>query len=443
METILKRWMVVGASFTGLSLLMLSAVFRWSEVPMATAGDPASVVMVEPSIALLYKLGCQVFVVLGFLIAGSRISRGNTVAAVTACWLVLLLFYPYAVTVWHPRLSSQAAWLQIQYHNLVGEGNAGELAMAAEFAQERLKTHVYSVDAPPRFCVFAVPHGYPSEFEMGHLSDLTDWLGYTEAFCQFSRVGWYLALFGTLSILVSSCLAGRPDLRRMGLVIRVIFFVGGAGVLGALGLSFAAGWHVRDAEKCARRGDCDQALHQLDRAQDLLPILEQDTYFVVQRGCLFEQLGQPDRLEARLYRATIFERDGRLAESLARYRAVLRDAPLDSPCEREACRGILRDAIHAMNSGDLERAANELREVLETDPASIEAIYLLQLACLRTGKHGEVVALNKQLDEICRRFQHPCADAVRSASQQNTYMSALDRDDLRSAVEAYQKAKVP
>jgi tetratricopeptide (TPR) repeat protein len=291
--------------------------------------------------------------------------------------------------------------------------------------------------------VLELPESYPSDFEMGKLTVLCDWLGYTEAFCQFSRRGWFLALLGAFSILVSSCIAERPDQRRVTHVIRVVIVTGGAAAAIAWTLPFCAGWHVRCAETCVRQGQYENALIQLDRAEQLLPILRYDTYLIVQRGCLYDQIGQSYRPEAVLYRATIREREGRLIEANKLYRALMRDAAPDSPCRREACRAILRDAIHALNSGAVEPAMAELHEVLQADPTNIKAIYALQLACVRSGKRDEVVNLAARLEVICARYQHPIKDTVRSASHHNNFVSALDQDDLTSAVEAYQKAQAP
>ena len=115
--------------------------------------------MVEPSITPYFKLGCQIIVLLGFLIIDRRISKGKTVATLTACWLVVLLLYPYAVTVWHPRLSNQAAWLQMQHENLTRLG--GDIGTGSEFAGAPLKGQVYPVDPPNRFAVFNLPQCLP------------------------------------------------------------------------------------------------------------------------------------------------------------------------------------------------------------------------------------------------------------------------------------------
>jgi tetratricopeptide (TPR) repeat protein len=154
-------------------------------------------------------------------------------------------------------------------------------------------------------------------------------------------------------------------------------------------------------------------------------------------------LGLSERPEARLYRAAIYERDGRYDEANVAYRTLIRGSAPNSPCRREASLAILREAIHAINSGMVGPAMDDLREVLEADPTNFKAIYVMQLACLRCGKRDEVIGLGKQLDAICQRFQHPVMDAVRSAGQQNNFVSALDRDDLTSAIEAYQKAQSP
>jgi tetratricopeptide (TPR) repeat protein len=278
---------------------------------------------------------------------------------------------------------------------------------------------------------------------MGRLTDLCDWLGYTEAYCQFSRLGWYLALLGAFSVLVSSCIAERPDQRRIGHVVRVVFFVAAAAAAFIWTISFWAAWHVRNAEACVRQARYDDALEQLERAQQLLPILHYDANLIAQRGCLYEEIGQSDRLEARLYRASTYERENRLIEANALYLALLGETAPNSPCQREACRAVLRDAIHALNSGSVGRAMEELHMVLQADPTSIKAIYVLQLACVRTGKRDELLELGGRLETVCLRFQHPLKDAVRSAGHHNNFVSALDRDDLTSAIEAHQKAHLP
>jgi tetratricopeptide (TPR) repeat protein len=436
-----KRSMIIVTAFGGLILLTASAFVPWTQVPMASPVKPYAMVLAEPSITIYYKLGCQIIVMIAFLVLDRRVSRGHAVATVAACWLVALLMYPYFVTVWEPRLSAEAAWLELQHENLTWTG--GDIGTGSEFTSAPLKSPIYPVDPPNRFAVFNLPHSYPSEFEMGKLSDLSDWFGFTEAFCQFSRIGWFLALFGTLGVLGASCIAEHSERRRIGYAIRVVFFVGGSAAAIAWSLAFRAGWHVRSAETAVRQGQFEEALKQLDDAESALPVLRHDTYLIAQRGCLYNLTGQSDRLEAHLYRATMHEREGRLPEANQLYRTVLRDAPADDPCRREACRAVLRDAIHALNSGSIEPAIEQLREVLAVEPANIKAIYVLQLACVRSGRTNEMHRLVDQLEFVYGCFQHPLKDTVRCASYHNGFVSALEQDDLTAAIEARRKSQSP
>ncbi len=436
-----KRSMIVVAAFGGLILLTASALVPWTEVPTASPLKPYAIVLAEPSITPYYKLGCQIIVIIAFLMIDRRVSRGHAIATASACWLAVLLMYPYFITVWEPRLSAEAAWLQLQHQNLTSTG--GDIGTGSEFANAPMKGPIYPVDPPNHVAVFNVPHSYLSEFELGTLSDLCDWLGYTEAYCQFSRVGWFLALIGTLGVLAAACIAEHSERRRIGNAIRVVFFLSAAAAAVAWSLAYRAGWHVRSAETDVRHGQFEEALQHLDAAQSLAPVLRHDTYMIAQRGCLYNLSGRTDRLEAQLYLAAIHEREGRLTEANELYRTVLRDAPAEDPCRREACRAVLRNAIHALNSGSVEPAIQQLREVLAVEPANIKAIYVLQLACIRSGKRDETDRLIDQLEFVYGRFQHPVKDTVRCASYHNGFVSALEQDDLRAAIEARRKSQSP
>jgi tetratricopeptide (TPR) repeat protein len=285
--------------------------------------------------------------------------------------------------------------------------------------------------------------GWPWDLDLSNLGDFLDWLGYTEAFCQFCRKGWFLAMFGTVSLIVAACVMDRSlQRRRIVQSIRLMATVGLAGTIVAWSLPLVTGVVILQAQKALQAGRVELAMTRLETAARLMPVLRHDTSFIAQIGKLGYLLGS-DRVETQLYKATLMEGEGRFFESNQLYRMVIRDEPVGAPAHREACRALLRDAIDSLNAGRIGAAENELRDVLADEPTNLKAIYTLQLVYLRSGRADEIEPLSERFDRIYSFFQTPVKDAVLSFSHSTDLAAALDDNDPAAARRAFRRTIKP
>jgi tetratricopeptide (TPR) repeat protein len=306
-----------------------------------------------------------------------------------------------------------------------------------------MKARIYPVDPPRTLTIFRVPSTSLWESRMFEVSDLLDWLGYTEAFCQFSKKGWFVALFATAAVLIATCVTDR-NLQRVRILrsLRLMAAIGLVGALIAWILPLAAGMKVAEAETFVRSGNYDRAIDRLEAASRIMPVLRHDTSFVSERGKLGFLIGE-NGPETKLYIASRFESEGRYVEADSVYRSVILDNPSGTPSRREACRALLRDAVHALNSGRIDAAKAQLQEVLAAEATNLKANYTLQLVYLRSGEHLELDNLVSRIHKVYSFFQTPVKDAALSAFYSNSMAAALMADEPAMARNAYRKAVQP
>jgi tetratricopeptide (TPR) repeat protein len=441
-----KRLVIACVILGSLGLLGLSSRKPWWRVPdgfgLAAPDGTLKATTEEPPVARFYKKGC--LAVAGSLAVLGLIGRaeGRTVRRIITSALTATLLFPYLVTVWQPGPSARAAWLEMQHVNLTWLG--GDIYMSGEFLDTPLKAGVYVVDTPRRVQIFDLPLTSPWDLDLNRLSDLLEWLGFTEPFCEFIGKGWILALLGLSGLLTAACVADRAVHRdRITHVARlaVAQLIPAAAV--AWLLPFAAGHQINAAQTLARQGDYAGALGTLEGAGEILPIVREDTYYVAQVGLLSHLLGDGERPESLLYRANLLERASRYAEAADGYGRVLANAPADSACAREASRALLRCAIHDLNSGQVERAIDALSAVLDREPCNLKANFTLQLAFLRSGRGDELTRLVDEMRAVYAWFQTPGKKPVLSFAHHNLFVAALDAGRPDEALRQYRRSQRP
>jgi tetratricopeptide (TPR) repeat protein len=434
----MRRLILVGV-WGGIAALCAAAMMPWMQVPLGF--DAGKLTTTAPAALSIYRIGCLLVGVTAAVVVATFGLRGDAVRRMATLWLVAVLLFPYFAITWDPRLASQASWLQMQHENLTWLG--GDIYTGSEFAEAHARYSVYPVDPPRRMTIFRVPSTPPWGLDVASVGDLLEWLGYTETFCQFCRAGWFLALFGTATILAAACVIDRTKQRRR--VIRSIRLMALVAVMGAAvawTLPLVAGWRIAGAEESARAGDYDAALRQLESASALMPVLRHDTCIVAQTGKLDFLLGR-QTAEAELYFATRLEAEGRFAEAADRYRSLMHEGVVGSPVRRESCRALLRSAIHDLNSGRTDTAERDLREVLIVEPTNLKANYTLQLACVRAGRREELAELVDRFARIYSAFQALSKDSALSFAHSNRMAASLDADEASIARSAYRKSVHP
>jgi tetratricopeptide (TPR) repeat protein len=438
MHCLVSRAMAVVAAL----LLIVALVKPWMEVPVDIVerpGDEVRCITSRPRSAIPFRITCFGFaLIMGVGHAWHR-RTSDRKAMLAASFFSTLLFFPYVVMAWEPPLSAKANWLQMQHENLVWLG--GDLCTNLEFAHKSWKDMVYLVDTPRQINVIRMPSSGLGVFQFGRLMTWFEMLGYSNRFCEFVRMGWITALFGTSFLIMSECLPGGRLCRRRAIraaVAGTITFA--VGIVAATTPVVLASLELDRSRSAVARGLYDDADRFLHRAIALLPAFREDTFYIAQLGLLDFRRGR-NTLEARLFTANLQERQGRYAEAILVYEQLIKESRSGSAVRREAVRAVLRAGIHALNGQRHALACTWLEQVIEEEPCNVKANYALQLAYLRTGRRRDVERMVRRIVAIYQTFQMPTKSIVLSSSYENAMFSALREHDLAAAYEYALKAK--
>ena len=424
----MPRFLALGTGILGGTLLLLAAFLPWFRVPMADA--TGGLAGVEPHVTFVLKV-LGLFVAGGSALIWRRTRCRASVARGLTLLFVALLFFPYLVMVWSPREAAQASWLQTQHESLAWLGGDifGEQESKGRAGKSEVRMTLIEVTGE----AIRLPRA-ASTAQVSWLPELLECFGYSNRFCQFANRGWFLALGGTLLVLVALCRA-REGFQFS--VFRTITRSGlaglGIGVAVALTPIFIAGALVARSRTAAQQGDPAAAWRWLHRAALVLPALRQDADLLARRGLLENSLGMPTAAAA-LHRATVLDRQGFAARAQTDFVALLADAPPGSAVQRAAGCALLRSGIQALNSGQTEVAAALLDSVLAVDPSNVKALYALQLACLRAPRPDRLPALVARTDAAYRFFSTRTKAPVVAAAYENAALAAQGRGQTDEAL---------
>ena len=439
----MNRLLLWGTTAIGLLCLVYSVRSVWFALPVSlnNEADVVTAQTIQPWVTHWFQAGALAVsvVISGFWLF--RPGRRFTDISLLSLWFVLLLTYPCFVIVHDSEISGRAAWLQAQHENLTWLG--GDLSVSEEYKNANWKSRLYIVDTPRRVSLLQLPTWQPTQFGLDRLPDLLDWLGLTNTFCQFVQTGWLVAMFGTACLLLASCFSdGVMQLSRLRHAGLAVFLATTFICPVAWSCPFRAGSHITEARELTARGQYSAALEHIERAAQIMPVLREDTDYIAQVGLLEHRLQRPTDT-ASLFVANLLEREGFTERALEQYELLALDSERPSALRREACRGMLRSAVNTLNSGSISDGMDQLRRVLTVEPCSLKANYVLQLACLHSGRRQELSPLVDRIYAIYACFRFPNKKVVLAASHQNEFFTAVQADDLGQAMESSVLMKHP
>ena len=430
----------VGAS--GVLLLFASLTLPWFQEPDSKPGDGSVIVAREAPATLAFSILCLVALTVLLRLLSSKKRRRQAAAKVAAALLASLLFYPHAVMIWCPATSARATALLDQHLSL--SSSAGDTFISDENKTTGWKDRVYVADLLQKAAVVRTPSWSPDAVPFGRPHDLFEWFGYSNAFCFFVAPGWALALLGSLLLLIGLCRAPR------GLDLSCAAGAGRVGVacFAALGLLFllpaaVCAFQVERARGAAEQGLLSLSLARLQQAARLLPVISRNGDYVQQVGNLESRLGM-QTAEAELHRATILQRQGEFDAADTLFLSLL--APAGSAGDaihEEAARGLLRQGIRSLNSGEVASAIVALETVLRAEPTNLKASYALELAYLRASRFEAVAPLAARMRKIYHYMGTLTKVPVLGANDENLAMAAFLKGDAVAAHVAWQKLGDP
>ena len=287
-------------------LLSSSLLFPWLRVPngVTQAAGKYTVGFIEPISTLAFK--GVVLSVLLFLCALTRRQRRLSTPSprINPCcvggvvlFMAIVILYPALTMQRCAGVAAHASWLEAQNYSLVQPD--ADAFNAQEYFYESGQPAVGLKEVLPRsFNSMPAPILYSfSDLHLARIEDCVNWLGLSQAFCEFVRRGWFCGIFGSFLLAASfahSRNTGSASLSaRRGYPVFRLISIAGAGFLYLLCLSpvVIAGRELAKAQRATLEGNYHQALDHLDAAKRWLPAFAYDTDLICQSGWLERKLG--------------------------------------------------------------------------------------------------------------------------------------------------------
>jgi hypothetical protein len=342
-------------------LMAASLALPWFEVPLAS-GNFAAVLCFKG-----LSLGALAALLLGARMRGDRRARG---ARLMTGFLIGLLYFPYAVTIWSPEVAGRARWLQVQHDSLTSP--SGDLYLAQEDKDTFWRQRIGAVNRPLDTAIVRFPDWGAQAFRWGRLGEVTQWFGMTGWFAGFVCKGWVCALAGGALVLLACLRESREGPLRAGLrTLREGGALLAAASVLALLPPLAAIAALAQAERAVHHARPVEGLAALVRAQRWMPALREDPRLLAQIGSLETQLGV-DSASARFWQATQLENRGFDLQARATWLDGLADPRSSTVLARECGRALLRQGINALNNGELSLATGLLEAVLAADQCNLK-----------------------------------------------------------------------
>ena len=429
-------------TLVGYAAVLFSSQRPWFSVPTAVDGNMNRVIEFvanEPRCTHAFQF--MMVVGISVLTLSSLKSREwNLVSNLTTCsMLATVLAYPYFVMTYSPSLTADAIWLQMQHDNLIWLG--GDINLSAEVGNAFWGNKIYSVDIPRQIKIAPIPTNHLRELGIHHLSDVLNWFGYSDAFCQFSKRGWSMAACGW-SMLIAGTLVAKSEVQFSRVGYSIVTLILALASFGAYVVSvpFIVAGHIENAATLTRQRDYAAAIQSLELACQRMPALEHDTHWIAQRGSLECKLGRINS-HAQLFRAIELERGGKYDAAYEQLLSLIDSG--DTAIAREAIRAVQRFAIQDFNSGNALSAAERLNIVLVKQPCNLKAIYLSQLCFLRQGRSLQVEAMSKWLDKAARHLSFNSKKILSATVHKYDAISSSQKNDAAAAWHSIRQAKNP
>lgn len=432
-----------GFFFAGLALLVLSLTHTWIEVPefLQQTREGYSVITREADSTIFFQILIALSLTVGTCGYALRILANKQLIQIMSILLACLCFFPASIMHVSPDLASLAGWIERQHDNLTWLG--GDIYTAQEEAFFDFRQNLYIVDPPAQSGIVSIPHSIPYLMQFSLISEFASWLGYSDAFTLFVSSGWIFALTGAL--LLSFTMIRRTwnfDLMLFRVFVKyfAITFLSLL-IVSAIPIAVAA-HHISRSNQALNRHDYAASYRHLNTACRILPVLAEESIIISQRSLLAKSMNL-DNPETHHYQAIVLEQEGfkNAAEQL--FNEIMADPKSTESLRREARRGLLRQAIHRINSQQFERAYILLRRLMLQEPCALKANYALQFTCLQTGRYQEVAKLDRMLTATYSKIHALNKKALLSFSHKNNALAQYLAGDLDEALDFHQRSIHP
>lgn len=422
----------------GFAAVLCSAFTSWFSVPTVVSLN-GQLLAEEPPASWAYRTASLCVCVATLLVFFRKSPWKPRMVRIYLFWVVCLLLFPYFLTVWSADAAGRASWLQNQHESLTT--GTGDSYISQQNMGSLLRHRVNVVNLPIETQVVELPDWKPEGFSWSRMLGMAEWFGLSDWFASFFRIGWPLALFGSVAILLALSREEGPErgrtAQRLLLQGSGIFL---AAIIVALGPVVVGRNCLLAAKRCAQMGEYASARRLMRWAARCLPVITQDGDYLVQVGLLADALGLPDS-EAICYRARLAEDAGFYFQARTMYLEGLSSDRNQPALIREDAKGVLRHAANAMNAGEVDSATVLLEQVLAADPTNLKANYSLQLAYLRSGNVVGLRALRQRMTNVYAFFNTPLKDPVLANAAENQAIGELLGGDPPAALKAWVESR--
>jgi tetratricopeptide (TPR) repeat protein len=440
--------------------LFIGATSTWFAIPLRDYAFRTNNFALTPT---RFQLPCQIligsFVVILLICRPLRSSIYGRSATAQLSLLVVLVF-PYLVMIWDTECSIRASYLshQLIYLNqqistefnqlqidwmksvrlvpLVWDGETAPLLQIplrpfqVRFIEAVLGSKLYSLNEYPTA---------PMQLSLGE--SYLYGLGYNDIFLRLAKKGFFCTAIGALLLILSACLPATQPIKVLGRNFMALMSLSVVAVSLCATPIVIAARDIDHADLLRAQGRYDASLKLLDKASQLLPILEANTSFHLLRG---EQLIRTQRVEHPDYYLAMafhFVRSKRMEEALWEFRkASMADTRDNLLLRLILANALFNEAAKLYNSGNFTGALKEWSSVLQYDPVNVAAIYYLAVAAIAQEDTELAQRYAEQVLTIQRYFQR----AFKPVSSQAVMMEAwgfFKEGNLSKALEYITRSK--
>jgi hypothetical protein len=434
----LPKFLSVSFALFGFGILIFSIFNYWFHVPVLhlQANNEAIVNFNDLTATLIYKAILVILLPLSLVLSLKIHEKAIFFSRLLGIILAILLFYPFFLMYISVDDYAKIAWLQAQHKDFAWLG--GDVFTNQELNNIDFKRLIYIINYANQFNIIQIPHSYDYLLQFSRLREFIEWFGYTAAFNLFVAKGWFLALGGTLLLLMHLYHLNKENLYFMTKAFLLMFFNLSLYVLIIL---FTTTHFIDKAHKANMFGFHEESLKMLNIAAQILPMIKVDSYFIYQRGLIKSQLNINDN-ETKYYRAILTKNSGFYENSLQQLHSLLNQKNLDINLKRQVLRILLIIGINNINSMQLERGIKILEKVLKHNPIDLKANYALQLAYLRNDELDKLDELIIRFKGIYKYFNTLSKKSLLAFAVENAEISAYLHNDIEKSWQLhYEKSR--
>lgn len=416
-----KLALIIGCAF-----LIIGATSTWFAVPIQDFAFRAGGFAPAPT---RFQLPCQTLVgslATALLIFRPLRSNARWRSVVAQLCLLTVLIFPHLVMVWDPERSMRASYLYQQSIYLNRQVSLGFSQIQVDWMRSSMfepldwdgeafplvqtplgPFQIKFIDALSGSALRPL-NGYPIDpVQFSLVDSYLHGIGYNDAFLQSAGKGFFVSAIGALFLILSACLLAIQPIKTLGTNLITVVTTSSLALSLCVIPIFVAAHEVDKADTLAAQGMYDAAIKALERASQILPVLEANMSFHRLRGELLVRTECVDDPDHHLVMALQLVRERRLEEAIWKFRnASLADGRHNPLFRLILAHVLFNEAVTSYNISNFTKAFAGWQTVLQYDPAHMAALTHLAIASIAQTNTELAQRYADQVLTIQGYFQH-------------------------------------